>query len=136
MKKFDLSTSQSSSSSGVGATSEFPKFGLTSVCGRKRDMEDAVPIHPSLCGRSPNFPVGFHFFRVYNGHGCSHVATKCQDRMHEIVKDEIQGGVSSSWEQMMLQSFSKMDMEVGECSNGGNTCSIRVYTLHIVFMSC
>ncbi|KAL6526797.1 hypothetical protein OROGR_015887 [Orobanche gracilis] len=120
-KKFDLSTSRSGSSSGVGAASDFPKFGLTSVCGRRRDMEDAVAIHPSLCGRSPNFPAGFHFFGVYDGHGCSHVATKCRDRMHEIVKDEIQGGGSSSWEQMMLQSFSKMDMEVGECSSGANT---------------
>lgn len=46
--------------------SEGPKFGLTSVCGQRRDMEDAVAIHPS-------FSAGSHFYGVYDGHGCSHV---------------------------------------------------------------
>lgn len=50
-----------------------PKFGMTSVCGRRRDMEDAVAIHPSFCNPNPNFPSGMHFFGVYDGHGCSHV---------------------------------------------------------------
>ncbi|KAK6145394.1 hypothetical protein DH2020_022214 [Rehmannia glutinosa] len=93
---------------------------MTSVCGRRRDMEDAVAIHPSFSEPNPNFPTGLHFYGVYDGHGCSHVATRCKDRMHEIVKDEIQNGGSSSWEQTMFQSFSKMDMEVGDCCNGGN----------------
>ncbi|KAK6145393.1 hypothetical protein DH2020_022213 [Rehmannia glutinosa] len=116
-KTLDLSASPSGSSS---AASDYPKFGMTSVCGRRRDMEDAVAIHPSFSEPNPNFPTGLHFYGVYDGHGCSHVATRCKDRMHEIVKDEIQNGGSSSWEQTMFQSFSKMDMEVGDCCNGGN----------------
>ncbi|KAJ4959777.1 hypothetical protein NE237_019687 [Protea cynaroides] len=49
-----------------------PKYGMTSVCGRRRDMEDAVAIHPSFCRRDSLFPLGLHFFGVYDGHGCSH----------------------------------------------------------------
>lgn len=96
-----------------------PKFGMTSVCGRRRDMEDAVAIHPSFCGQNPNSPSGLHFFGVYDGHGCSHVATRCMDRMHEIVKSEFDNGDSSPWEQILSESFSKMDKEVVECSAAG-----------------
>ena len=28
---------------------EYPRYGVTSVCGRRRDMEDAVSVHPSFC---------------------------------------------------------------------------------------
>lgn len=48
---------------------EIPKFGMTSVCGRRRDMEDAVSIHPGFC----QLEGDIHFFGVYDGHGCSHV---------------------------------------------------------------
>ena len=52
---------------------QFPKFGVTSVCGRRRDMEDAVAIHPSFCRKDQETTTGLHFFGVYDGHGCSHV---------------------------------------------------------------
>ncbi|XP_057789027.1 protein phosphatase 2C 37-like [Salvia miltiorrhiza] len=116
---------------------DFPKFGMTSVCGRRRDMEDAVAIHPSFSGLSPNFPSGMHFFGVYDGHGCSHVATKCRDRMHEIVKDELQTGGSSSWERVMCESFSKMDKEVGDCSSGrDSTCCVSACRCELQTPQC
>lgn len=45
--------------------------------------------------------------------------------MHEVVKDEFYNGGSSSWEQTMSQSFSKMDKEVDEwcCGGGGGGVS-------------
>lgn len=52
-----------------------PKFGMTSVCGRRRDMEDAVAIHPNFCRRNCNFPGDLHFYGVFDGHGCSHVSS-------------------------------------------------------------
>jgi len=55
---------------------EFPKFGLTSVCGRRRDMEDAVSIRPSFCSKrqkTSHQSEGFHLYGVFDGHGCSHV---------------------------------------------------------------
>lgn len=55
-----------------------PKFGVTSVCGRRRDMEDAVSIHPCFSQQEGSVQSGFHFFGVFDGHGCSHV--RIQDR--------------------------------------------------------
>lgn len=46
---------------------ECPKYGVTSVCGRRRDMEDSVSLRPFFSLE------GFHYFAVFDGHGCSHV---------------------------------------------------------------
>lgn len=56
-----------------------PKFGVTSVCGRRRDMEDAVSVHPTFCQEQQDLNQtgrGSHFFGVFDGHGCSHVNTR------------------------------------------------------------
>lgn len=56
-----------SASSDRKLVEESPKYGMTSVCGRRRDMEDAVSIQPTFTtGKSS-------FFGVFDGHGCSHV---------------------------------------------------------------
>lgn len=58
----------------VVVAEECPKYGITSVCGRRRDMEDAVSVHPSFCKeKNEQNQKPFHFFGVYDGHGCSHV---------------------------------------------------------------
>jgi protein phosphatase 2C len=44
-----------------------PTYGVTSVCGRRRDMEDTVSARPG-------FLHGHRFFGVFDGHGCSHVS--------------------------------------------------------------
>lgn len=49
-----------------------PRYGVTSVCGRRRDMEDAVSIRPWFCREDGRIPA-LHFFGVFDGHGCSHV---------------------------------------------------------------
>ncbi|KAE8683098.1 putative protein phosphatase 2C 24 [Hibiscus syriacus] len=104
---------------GLENGTELTKFGLTSVCGRRRDMEDAASIHPSLCKLSCEAEISsdIHFFGVFDGHGCSHVAMKCRDRFHEIVKEEIEacgGGKTVDWKLTMERSFDKMDKEVQE----------------------
>ncbi|CAO2825546.1 unnamed protein product [Amaranthus hypochondriacus] len=95
---------------------DFPKFGVTSVCGRRRDMEDAVSVRPSFCKKDElNNHGDFHFYGVFDGHGCSHVAMKCKERMHTIIKEEIERRVEKEeWRETMSQSFKKMDREVGE----------------------
>lgn len=61
-----------------------PKFGVASVCGRRRDMEDAVAFHPSFHRQGQDSgAIGFHYFGVYDGHGCSHV------RVSKILKLKI-----------------------------------------------
>ncbi|MED6221665.1 hypothetical protein PIB30_056970 [Stylosanthes scabra] len=63
---------------------ECPKYGVTSVCGRRRDMEDAVSVRPSFCqvqngtNKDDQNDAPFHFFGVYDGHGCSHIWCELQ----------------------------------------------------------
>ncbi|MCL7029734.1 hypothetical protein MKW94_028383 [Papaver nudicaule] len=101
---------------------ECPKFGATAVCGRRREMEDAVAIHPSLC-RENSSGSRLHFFGLYDGHGCSHVAMSCKDRMHQLVKEEIENPVAvipGDWKEAMERSFSRMDKEVIQCRDDGS----------------
>lgn len=46
-----------------------PRYGFSSVCGRRREMEDAVSVRPNFLPGSAES----HFFGVFDGHGCSHV---------------------------------------------------------------
>uniref|UniRef100_A0ACD5XEF5 Uncharacterized protein n=1 Tax=Avena sativa TaxID=4498 RepID=A0ACD5XEF5_AVESA len=95
------------------------RYGVTSVCGRRRDMEDAVSVQPE-------FIPGHHFFGVFDGHGCSHVATSCGERMHEIVVEEARSTGSDSddaerWKGVMERSFARMDAEaVGSRASGAD----------------
>ncbi|KAM7259688.1 hypothetical protein ACFE04_015429 [Oxalis oulophora] len=101
----------------VVVVAELPKFGVASVCGRRRDMEDAVSVLPSFKGDDS------HYFAVYDGHGCSHVATRCRERLHELVKDELNNynnGNSEYWKNAMERSFTRMDNEV-KITNDNNT---------------
>ncbi|XP_027176130.1 probable protein phosphatase 2C 24 [Coffea eugenioides] len=91
----------------------FPKFGMASVCGRRRDMEDAVAIRPSFCRGDFEDAALLHYFAVYDGHGCSHVAAKCRERLHELVKEELESREESTeWKNAMERSFIRMDKEV------------------------
>lgn len=47
---------------------------------------------------------------------------KCKDRMHEIVKTEIEKE-ETPWKEAMIQSFSLMDKEVVNFSTGGSSAS-------------
>ncbi|KAL8171566.1 hypothetical protein V2J09_023370 [Rumex salicifolius] len=100
-----------------------PKFGSTSVRGRRREMEDTVSIHPFLCGTDKESSE-FHFYGVFDGHGCSHVAMRCKARMHAIIKEEIEkeGGSVEEWEPLMKRSFERMDKEVAERPDGLQSC--------------
>ncbi|CAL4973165.1 unnamed protein product [Urochloa decumbens] len=86
-----------------------PRYGVTSVCGRRREMEDAVSIRPDFLPGATKH----HFFGVFDGHGCSHVATLCQDRMHEVVAEEHSnagsGEETAAWKGVMERSFARVD---------------------------
>ncbi|TKY56780.1 phosphatase 2C 37 [Spatholobus suberectus] len=111
-----------------------PRYGVTSVCGRRRDMEDAVSVRPSFCLEDcAQDQKGFHFFAVFDGHGCSHVATMCKERLHEIVKEEVHKAKENlEWESTMKKCFARMDEEVqgwGQ-SNETPTCRCELQTPH------
>ncbi|CAI8586190.1 unnamed protein product [Vicia faba] len=118
----------------VVVVEECPKYGITSVCGRRRDMEDAVSVHPSFCKeKSEQNQKPFHFFGVYDGHGCSHVATMCKQRLHEIVDDEVNKEKEKvDWKSTMEKSFIRMDEEVLKSSKTTQsfTCKCELQTPH------
>ncbi|TKY47466.1 phosphatase 2C 37 [Spatholobus suberectus] len=104
-----------------------PKFGVTSVCGRRRDMEDSVSVRPCFSQQ------GLHYFGVFDGHGCSHVATMCKERLHEIVNEEILGARENlEWKSTMENGFARMDDEVlrGSQSNQTFSCRCELQTPH------
>ncbi|KAL8241080.1 hypothetical protein R6Q59_014435 [Mikania micrantha] len=127
----DVKPEEVGSSSTVSVTlsesvGENSRFGLTVVCGRRRDLEDAVAVKPAFCKtRSPN-SNDLHFYGVYDGHGCSHVAMKCKDRLHEIVMEEVENCEKPiEWKEMMVKSFSRMDNDITEWSNNASSSNCR-----------
>ncbi|KAJ0984027.1 hypothetical protein J5N97_002383 [Dioscorea zingiberensis] len=93
----------------------WPRYGMTAVCGRRREMEDTVSVRPGL--RRGGLHRGrYDYYGVFDGHGCSHVAVSCRDRMHEIVAEELEKErsaptVATEWEGVMGRSFTRMDAE-------------------------
>ncbi|CAL0334852.1 unnamed protein product [Lupinus luteus] len=108
-----------------------PKFGITSVCGRRRDMEDSVSVHPFFSQQE------FHYFAVFDGHGCSHVATMCKERLHQILNEEIrearEKNMELEWKKVMEKGFGLMDDEVQKRSHSDNQslrCRCELQTPH------
>ncbi|XP_076920909.1 putative protein phosphatase 2C 24 [Bidens hawaiensis] len=99
-----------------------PKFGVASVCGQRREMEDAVAIHPSFL-EDDNRKVNAHYFGVYDGHGCSHVARRCKDRLHKLVEEEL--NKNDEWKNTMEKSFRRMDEEVTAWNQQPTTADCR-----------
>ncbi|KAG6574134.1 putative protein phosphatase 2C 75, partial [Cucurbita argyrosperma subsp. sororia] len=119
-----------------------PVFGMMSVSGRSREMEDAVSVSTCLIGPERRLPV--HFFAVYDGHGGPHVATLCMEKMHVLVQEELArvvntreetesiGGGSSAaeeeatWRRVMRRSFERMDevaLNTCACGSVGGQCA-------------
>lgn len=100
--------------------------GAVSVMGRRREMEDAVALEKDFV--EIDFKK-YDYFGVYDGHGGSHVAEACRDRMHAILLEEIVrwdtwrdkdgcNDVVVDWEMVMGKSFERMDVEVGRGASG------------------
>nr|XP_024379595.1 probable protein phosphatase 2C 51 isoform X2 [Physcomitrium patens] len=127
-----------------------PPHGMVSLCGRRREMEDAV-VAKSCFMKLPCNKVGgcnaggleeapLHYFGVYDGHGGSQAANFCAERLHQALAEEVESAFAQSgnvdqnasnwevqWQAAMTQCFKRMDAEVGgfcleecECSISGN----------------
>lgn len=123
----DASDTKSGTDDESSEDEECPKYGVTSVCGRRRDMEDSVSLRPFFS------PEGFHYFGVFDGHGCSHVATMCKERLHEILNEEInEGDDTLHWRALMESGFARMDEEVFRRSQASQTfnCRCELQTPH------
>ncbi|KAG0584222.1 hypothetical protein KC19_3G194600 [Ceratodon purpureus] len=138
----------SSAPSNCFASNACPPHGMVSLCGRRREMEDAVVAKESFvmlpcnkaggCDASGLEDAPLHYFGVYDGHGGSQAANFCAERLHHALAEEVvscfvqgqnvdQIDWESKWLTTMTQCFKKMDAEVGgicleegECQAGDN----------------
>lgn len=88
-------------------------YGMMSVIGGRREMEDAVSVELGLVERDG---VRYDFFAVFDGHGGSQVAQACRERLHQLVEEEATRDRMREvgWERMMELCFARMDNEVAD----------------------
>ncbi|OAY77206.1 putative protein phosphatase 2C 9 [Ananas comosus] len=77
-----------------------PRYGMTSVCGRRREMEDAVSVRPDFLGRGAQRARG-------------------DDAAAPPPPPQPQEGEEEMWRGAMERSFSRMDAEATNWSGGG-----------------
>ncbi|XP_057547708.1 probable protein phosphatase 2C 8 [Amaranthus tricolor] len=114
------------------------QHGVVSVMGRRRAMEDTVRVEKDLVSRK------YDYFGVYDGHGGSHVAEACRDRMHAILREEMERWKTCrkmnscddhediDWEKVMGRCFERMDEEVGRGEKGENVEEMTVGSTVVV----
>ncbi|KAL1326029.1 protein phosphatase 2C 77 isoform X2 [Arachis ipaensis] len=110
-----------------------PRWGFSSVCGRRQEMEDAVACQPQLLQVpsqmladdhvNENGNSSAHFFGVYDGHGGCQVANYCREHLHSVLTEEIEAAKSSlnnarekwqeHWKKAFSNCFHKVDDAVG-----------------------
>ncbi|OWM79483.1 hypothetical protein CDL15_Pgr022895 [Punica granatum] len=66
-----------------------PVYGMMSVTGRSREMEDAVDVRTPLCRPEITRRLPVHFFGVFDGHGGAHVAALLSLKMHAFMEEEL-----------------------------------------------
>ncbi|QHO57472.1 hypothetical protein HN51_012044 [Arachis hypogaea] len=110
-----------------------PRWGFSSVCGRRQEMEDAVACQPQLLQVpsqmladdhvNENGNSSAHFFSVYDGHGGCQVANYCREHLHSVLTEEIEAAKSNlnnarekwqdHWKKAFSNCFHKVDDAVG-----------------------
>ncbi|CAH2069672.1 unnamed protein product [Thlaspi arvense] len=136
-----------------------PLYGVTSICGRRPEMEDSVSTIPRFLQVSSNSLLdgrvanGFnphssaHFFGVYDGHGGSQVANYCRERMHLALKEEIvkekpefcDGDTwQEKWKRALFNSFMRVDTEIDFVPEtvGSTSVVAIVFPTHIFVANC
>ncbi|KNA18854.1 hypothetical protein SOVF_066550 [Spinacia oleracea] len=101
--------------------------GVISVIGRRRSMEDAVTVAPSLVQITKNHHptdqekdlpdelMSYDLFAVYDGHGSNRIVQRCKERLHHVVAEQLlDAGRVDQWESVMTTSFAKMDDEIAK----------------------
>ncbi|XP_010545367.1 PREDICTED: protein phosphatase 2C 77-like [Tarenaya hassleriana] len=137
-----------------------PLYGVTSICGRRPEMEDAVSAIPRFLQVSCNtlsegrVSNGFnprtsaHFFGIFDGHGGSQVANYCRERAHRALAEEIAKEKPAlcdgetwqeKWKRALFNSFLKIDSEIQSVApeTVGSTAVVAlVFPTHIFVANC
>ncbi|KAK4740693.1 hypothetical protein SAY87_024281 [Trapa incisa] len=125
-----------------------PVYGVMSVTGRSREMEDAVDVRTSLCRPEVAYCRPVHFFGVFDGHGGSHVAVLLSSKMHVLLEEELMrakrpeengsmkqrlsmvggsnGGDEEKWREAMKMAFRRADemaVTICPCGRSGARCT-------------
>ncbi|KFK26785.1 hypothetical protein AALP_AA8G293100 [Arabis alpina] len=119
----------------VEVTEDEPMYGIVSVMGRSRKMEDMVTVKPNFCRPEVNRKRPVHFFAVYDGHGGSQVSTLCSTTMHTLLREELEKTeckaeeegndvVEKKWRGVMKRSFERMDELATRMCVCGTTVSL------------
>ncbi|XP_010536873.1 PREDICTED: protein phosphatase 2C 77-like [Tarenaya hassleriana] len=137
-----------------------PLYGVTSICGRRPEMEDAVSAIPRFLqvscttlsegrvssGLNPH--TSAHFFGVFDGHGGCQVANYCRERVHVALAEEIakeKPGLcdgetwQEKWKRALFNSFLKVDSEIESAApeTVGSTAVVAVvFPTHIFVANC
>ncbi|KAG6413858.1 hypothetical protein SASPL_126573 [Salvia splendens] len=114
-----------------------PLWGLTSICGRRAEMEDAAVALPrflnipsQMLSDAPLFSsihkdLAGHVYGVYDGHGGCQVANYCREHMPLALADEIgaakenlkvengEHNLKEKWLKIFQKCFHRLDNEVG-----------------------
>ncbi|KAI5065970.1 hypothetical protein GOP47_0018594 [Adiantum capillus-veneris] len=106
---------------GNGTGPPAPPTGIRTICGRRKEMEDAVcVVHSFLSLPLPSPATDLHYFAVYDGHGGAQAALHCRAHMHLALAEEVLRGATAAlvldrerWESCMKVTFLRMDREVG-----------------------
>ncbi|KAG2319279.1 hypothetical protein Bca52824_012492 [Brassica carinata] len=133
-----------------------PLYGVTSICGRRPEMEDAVstiprflqsPTNSSIDGRF-NPQSTAHFFGVYDGHGGAQVANYCRERMHLALAEEVEKEKpmlcdddtwQEKWKRALFNSFLRVDSEIESVAPetvGSTSVVAVVFPTHIFVANC
>ncbi|KAM0047384.1 putative protein-serine/threonine phosphatase [Helianthus debilis subsp. tardiflorus] len=106
---------------GIMETPQPLVYGVLSVIGRQREMEDHVSVILNLCRPEINGFRPVHFFGVFDGHGGRHVSALCKEQMHVFMEEELMrvtvdggesnggGGDVERWRLAINRSFQRMD---------------------------
>ncbi|OIV99746.1 hypothetical protein TanjilG_26084 [Lupinus angustifolius] len=124
-------------------TSRGPLYGSSSICGKRKEMEDAIALKPQLFEVSSKMLTDdrvngdtkyslAHFFGVFDGHGGFQVANYCRERLHSALIEEIeaeQARLSETtsgddwqdhWKKALWNCFQRVDDEVGGIRTGNS----------------
>ncbi|KAF8044305.1 hypothetical protein BT93_A2330 [Corymbia citriodora subsp. variegata] len=116
----------------VAAATSVEWYGVMSVSGRSREMEDAISVRTGLCRPELSRRRPVHFFAVFDGHGGHHVSRLCREKMHVFLEEELtrareRRGADEDdvWREVMRASFRRMDeaaMNTCACGSVGSQC--------------
>ncbi|XP_010527050.1 PREDICTED: probable protein phosphatase 2C 53 [Tarenaya hassleriana] len=140
-----------------------PLWGITSICGRRPEMEDAFVALPRFLKLPIQMLIEYrvldgmsncyseqtaHFFGVYDGHGGSQVANYCRENLHTVLAEEIasakerigdgntQESCTEQWRRALTNCFIKIDAEVGGKANTGPVAPDTVGSTAVVAIIC